>query len=159
MAAKKTPAPKLELPPDVTAADLKYPEYPEYDTPEYEAFLAARRGDHGGQLVFYHVPAGRKAPEWVLTTLRIGGAGKRGTTERFYGIGVADGKVYTVGKGPHVTAVVTVHLSYKNIERLRKYVELWEKGMAYAGAIRDRISTRRARGQAYRAEGRTSWMW
>lgn len=157
MTKKKQPT-RL-LPPDVTEADTKYPKTPEYDTPEYKILREVTRGEHGGVLTFYHVPAGRKAPEWVLTTLRIGGAGRRGTTERYYGIGVADGKVYTVGRGPHVTNVVTVYLSHLNVERLRTYAELWEKGMADAQAIRDRIGTRRAQGQLHRQQGHQSWYW
>lgn len=166
MTAKKTAGPAKgpapQLPPDVTAADLKWPKTPEYGTPAYREWLKVideiRRRTDAGQLTFYHVPAGRKAPDWVLTTLRIGGAG-RGATERYYGVGVADGKVYTVGRGPHVAAVVTIHLHPGNWDRLRKYADLYEKGMADAQAVRDRISSRRAQGQLHRAAGRTHWYW
>lgn len=54
---------------------------------------------------------------------------------------------------------VEVHLKQDNVERLRKYLELWTKGMADAGGIRDRISSRRAQGQMERAAGRSYWRW
>lgn len=153
--AKPAPKPATPLPPDVTADDLKYPLAPKNRTGEYnERWMLLReeiRKANGGMLTFYHVPAGRKAPEWVLTTLRISGGGARGTTDRYYAIGLADGKLYTVGSGPHVTAVVTVYLHPNNWDRLQKYADLWVKGMAEAGAIRDQISSRRMQGQMRRA--------
>ena len=55
--------------------------------------------------------------------------------------------------------VVKVHLSKDNLARLDRHVKLYLDGLAKAGQIRDRISSRRAQGQIYRAEGRSSWMW
>lgn len=152
--AKSEPRP---LPPDVIESDCKWPGEGEY-LPWEEREKLNLRDTH--QLTFYRVPNGRHAPEWVLCVLLISKA-RRGSdhADRFYAIGVSDGKIYTVGKGPHVTDEVTIHLNKSNVERFLKYHALYLKGLADAGSIRDRISTRRARGQQYRAEGRTSWMW
>lgn len=153
-----------ELPPDVLTEDCEYrrgitdPD----DKAEWEAHWVFRKklSDESlpDVLTFYLVPG---CGGWVLTTLHISKAGKRspGTPDRTYGIGLKDGKVYTVGRGPHVTQVVEVYLRRDNYERLTKYVELWKKGMADAGGIRDRISSRRAQGQQHRAAGRTHWRW
>lgn len=163
MAAKK---PARPLPPDVTEADTRYPERPLSWERQKELGLTPEAG-WSGRLVFYRVggaSARRGELGWVLTTLLIGHAGSRAraagcATDRSYGIGVADGKVYRVGRGPHVTDEVEVHVSEDNVERLGKYLELWRRGMADAGAVRDRISSRRAQGQLYRQQGRTSWTW
>ncbi len=156
--AKKAATPKRELPPNVTEADLAYPASGHHLPYERQKELGL---DYSigwtGRLLFYRVPNGRKAPEWVLTTLLIGKA--KNTPDRYYGIGLADSKVYTVGKGPHVTEEVEVIVSADNVERLMPLIELWRKGMADASSIRDRISSRRAQGQAHRAAGRSSWTW
>lgn len=149
MTAKKTPA--QDLPPDVLAADLKYPELGKFlpYAKQQELGLETTR------LTFYKTKGG-----WMLTTLAISNA-RRGSSfeDRTYAIGVADSKIYTVGGGPHVLTKVEVILTIDNVERLAKYIELWKKGMAEAGSIRDRISSRRAQGQLHRAAGRTSWRW
>lgn len=159
MATKRTaPKPEYKLPDGIVLADLQYPEHGHHLPYETQRELGLDYSSGWtGRLTFYYIPAGRKAPEWVLTTLLIGKG--KGTPDRYYGIGVADSKVYTVGRGPHVVAEIEVHPSADNIERLRPYIELWKKGMEDASAIRNRISSRRAQGQLYRAAGRTSWMW
>lgn len=109
-------------------------------------------------LTFYQV----KGIGWVLTTLHISNPSRRqaaGTPARTYAIGLTDRKVYTVGKGPHVLKSVEVHLKNSNLERMQKYIDLYREGMGNAGQIRDRISSRRAQGQLYRAAGRSSWNW
>jgi hypothetical protein len=153
--ATKKPVQMTELPPDVEPEDLKYPE-PGRGLP-WE-----RRKELGLEdlysLTFYRV----RDLGWVLCTLHISNPSRKaaaGTTARTYGIGVADGKVYTVGRGPHVTKEVEVYLSGDNLDRLSRYVDLWKKGMEDASAIRDRISSRRAQGQLHRAAGRTHWTW
>lgn len=160
-AKKKMTTTAADLPPDVTPADV---EYPKSGTGLTYSELA-ELGLDSHHLTFYRVAAsGRdRAPGWVLCTLHISNPGRRtspaGQTARTYAVGVADEKVYTVGRGPHVTAVVEVWLTKDNLPRLRRYVELWRKGMADAGSIRDRISSRRAQGQLHRAAGRTHWSW
>lgn len=143
--AKKTPAAKL--PPDVLTDDCKYGGTPlPYDENKPRT------------LTFYHT----EKFGWVLCTLHISNPSRRqaaGTTARSYGIGVADSKIYTVGKGPHVTAECTVCLNQENLPRLQRYVDLYLKGLGDAGQIRDRISSRRAQGQLYRNAGRSSWGW
>ena len=141
-----------DLPPDVLPGDCEYPKY----NP------AAKRlpDDTPMSLTFYKT----ERLGWVLTTLHISNPSRsqrgRGVdAARTYGIGVSDSKVYTVGRGPHVTAEVTVYLTADNIGRLTRYLELYRKGLADASSIRDRISSRRAQGQLYRSEGRSSWRW
>ncbi len=137
--------PPRALPPDVTEADCKY---------DYEASLSYREFPEGTNLplTFYKV-GGKDARAdwgWVLTTLIISGKGRRGSTDRYYSIGVDDSKIYTVGRGPHVQAVVEVYITTKNRDRLWKYVELHQKGLGEAQTIRDRIGSRRAQGQLFR---------
>lgn len=109
-------------------------------------------------LTFYQVggSGARSDRGWVLCTLNIG---KGRGTARTYGIQLSNEKVCRVGSGPHVLQVVEVRVNKTNKDRLWKYVELHQKGLAAAGQIRDRISTHRAQGQIFRAEGRTSWSW
>lgn len=142
------------LPPDVVEADLSYDSSHRLDWKE----LPEGTTYH---LTFYQVGgegARSKQLRWVLCTLNISGKGK-GQTERYYGIEVETQQVCRVGRGPHVVKVVTVYLSKKNLKRLQRYVDLHQSGLAQAGSIRDRISTRRAIGQQKRAEGRTTWWW
>lgn len=153
-AAKTT---KVELPPDVTVADTAYPKFDDKNRIPYQELEALGLGTCGSELTFYQVK-GARVNDWVITTLLIGGAGKRGTTARYYGITIG-GNVCRVGKGPHVLKEVKVYLNKDNLPRLQKYVDLYNKGLADAGMVRDRISTRRAQGQIHRANGRTSWMW
>ena len=149
------------LPPDVKAGDLKH--VCRYGDKAYTDDMQAkdreiRNAGHYGALTFYLV----KNTGWVLTTLHISNPSRRqasGTPARTYGIGVADSKVYTVGRGPHVEKEVTVYLDSTNIDRLQRYADLWVKGMEDASAIRDRISSRRAQGQLHRAAGESHWRW
>jgi hypothetical protein len=143
-----------DLPPDVRASDLEFAK--EGDGLSWDERKTLPEGAQY-ELTFYQV----KNRGWVLTTLLIGKAGRRraGREDRTYGIEVATEQIVRVGFGPHVTKTVSVRFKKSNIERLRKYIDLWLKGMESAGNIRDRISTRRAQGQLYRAQGRTSWMW
>ena len=143
----------IELPPDVAEADVKWPTgHPQY-TPEQKEKLEASGFDYYQPLTFYKT----SGFGWVLTTLLIG-KGRGNQPDRYYGY-TLDGKSVRVGRGPHVTAEVGVYLSPANFDRLFKYVELWSKGMAAAGGIRDRISSRRAQGQEHRALGHSSWRW
>jgi len=156
-----------ELPSDVVPGDLKhtaggFPSEPDAIDAYYAArkALSARLEAAGAEelaytpLTFYRTDSFG----WVLTTLKISN-GKRGREDRYYAVGVRDGNVYRVGNGPHVKATAIAYLRPDNADRLWKYVELWLKGAAAAGGIRDRISSRRAQGQAERAAGRMSWRW
>jgi hypothetical protein len=147
MATEKETA-KVELPPNVIAADLKYPE-----SGKGVYSRLKELGLDATQLTFYKTTGFG----WVLTTLGISNAG-RAATARSYGI-TLDGKCCRVGRGPHVTATVSVYLSTDNWNRLLPYIELYRKGLAEAGTVRDRISTRRAQGQIHRANGETYWRW
>lgn len=151
MAAKKT---SRKLPANVKESDLKY-DY-KAGTP-YEKLR--EMGNVPASLTFY-----KTNDRWVLTTLHISNPSRSNrakgiTAARTYSIGVDDKKIYTVGRGPHVTDEITVYVTNDNIERLMPMLELWVKGMAEAGTIRDRTSSRRAMGALHRANGRTSWMW
>jgi hypothetical protein len=143
-----------ELPVDVKESDLKYPEHGK-GLPYKQL---QELGMDYGSLTFYKTTG----LGWVLTTLHISNPSRRqaaGTAARSYGISVSDGKIVTVGRGPHVTKEIQVYLSQDNIDRMMKYVQLHQKGLADAGQIRDRISSRRAQGQLYRSAGRSSWTW
>jgi hypothetical protein len=155
----KTSKTVRELPPNVNPSDTVYPRRTSYDD-SYWTFQKTLReiGLETSTLTFYKTTG----IGWVLTTLHISNPSRRqssSTPPRTYGIGVADSKVYTVGRGPHVTEEVTIYLTPENYDRLKVYVQLWTKGMADASQIRDRISSRRAQGQLHRSNGRTSWMW
>jgi hypothetical protein len=145
-----------DLPPDVIPSDLAFAEDDRLSWDERKELPEGCQYE----LTFYQVK-GRKVNDWVLITLLIGKAtGRRaGAADRSYAIQVSDEKVCRVGFGPHVLKTVTVRFKKSNLKRLQRYVDLWLKGMESAGSIRDRISTRRAQGQLYRAQGRTSWMW
>jgi hypothetical protein len=158
MTEKKVPT---NLPEGVLPEDLKYNDKAHLP---YSAFVVGEDGvpELPQTLTFYQT----QGFGWCLMTLEIS-RGKRGHADRSYGVIVGGtseqnrrrGEVCRCGNGPHVTAVVTVWLNTENAERLKGYVAMWKKGMADAGMIRDRISTRRAKGQQMRAEGRTRWQW
>lgn len=174
MAEKKKPAAKpVLLPPEVLKEDTEYlrhagnmseEEYAAWRKKDSElnAVLKEMVGeDHAYRvkvLTLHKIKGGRTGDHWVVATLPISKS-KNGFADRTYAIGVEDGKVYRVGKGPHVVATVEVHVRPENFERVKRYVELYAKGLENAGVIRDRISTRRAMGALYRAEGRSSWSW
>lgn len=138
---------KIELPPDVIEADSKRPSYEDSRKPwrqEGEEDLYS--------LTFYKVQGSRIKDNWVILTLPIDNKG------RSYVISL-DGNCGRAGRGPHVKAIVMIHLHAGNADRLRKYIDLWKKGMSDAGSVRDRISSRRAEGQVRRANGERSWQW
>jgi hypothetical protein len=157
MKPKPEPA---KLPPDVTPDDLKWP------APVYEGDRVVQPSRHlpysklkelglqSDELLFYKTARFG----WVLTTLLIA-KGRGNQPARYYGISVTDGQTVRVGRGPHVTDEVTVHLSTDNLERLMRYIKLWNTGMENSGTVRDRISSRRAQGQIERAAGHSSWRW
>lgn len=96
--------------------------------------------------------------EWFIPTLTIASS-RRHATRRTYAVGVSDKKTYRLGMGPHVTATFKVRTTPKNFARMLPYLELRQTGSENANKIRDRISSRRAQGQLFRAEGRSSWYW
>lgn len=148
---KKNPK-KTALPPDVLPADTKWPSYAASAKP----WRVREHADLPLSLTFYQTAKG-----WFCCTLHISNASRRqaaGTAARTYAVG-EDGKVYTLGRGPHVLTEVQVHLTSDNIARLGRWVALYRQGLADAGSIRDHISSRRAQGQLYRAAGRSSWTW
>ena len=95
---------------------------------------------------------------WCIPTLLIGKASGRQTTDRTYATTLA-GKPCRIGKGPHVTRVVTVYVTTARLQALQRFLDLRTKGAADAGQIRDRISSRRAQGQVERAAGNSYWRW
>jgi hypothetical protein len=138
-----------DFPPDVIEADTKWP--PPDDNPK--PWRTGNDADVPRSLTFYKVQGARIKDAWVIVTLPIDNRG------RSYVVQCETGSTGRAGRGPHVKAEVTVYLTRKNIDRLRRYVDLWRKGAAEAGMIRDRISTRRVQGQIERAKGKTSWRW
>lgn len=132
-----------DLPPKVLVADTKYPDYQKEERLQEE-------------LTFYKT----SGFGWVLRTLFISRSPNRNYPDRYYGIAVDDGRSVRVGGGPHILATVTVYVKEGiRAEALKCYLELLNAGTINAGEIWDRISTRRARGQEYRAQGRTHWKW
>lgn len=147
MSKKVTKKIESDLPPDVISDDLKSGGYK-------DLFSEMKEGVQLPYiLTFYKVQGSRIKDDWVLLTLPIDNKG------RSYVVQVSSGNLGRAGKGPHVKATVVVYLKKSNIDRLRKYLDLWFKGMIEAGAVRDRISSRRAIGQVHRANGRTHWSW
>lgn len=142
------PEASKDLPADVKAADLVYPKYTSKTKIAWDKLK--EQGFTGDCLRFYKTTGFG----WVLTTLLISNPSRRhraDATARTYGV-TLDGRLVRVGLGPHVVAKCSVYVTTANWERLSKYVELWKKGMELAGNTRDRISTRRAQGQAYRSQ-------
>jgi len=142
-----------DLPPNVTVADLEYPTGNNIDWETRKQLGLEELYD----LVFYKT----SGLGWLIATLHIKNPSRRqrGAAARTYAVGINDGKVYRVGLGPHVLKTITVYLSKTNLDRLGNYIRLWKQGLAEAGTVRDRISSRRAQGQIYRSQGRTSWRW
>lgn len=150
MAKSKMPAPVVaDLPPDVIEDDTKYVSLTIADHDKVPADIR-----YSG-LTFYKTAAFG----WVVCTLPISSGRRQGLPDRTYAIKVDGGAICRVGRGPHVLKTVTVYVYQRNIGRLQKYVDLWLKGMAAAGSVRDRISSRRAEGQVKRAQGLHSWRW
>lgn len=153
--------PKLPpLPLGIVPSDLEYPTYGK-NMKDYEK----KRIIH--TLKLYYVGEegafGRddQYTGWMITTLHIANAKRRAPgqeTARTYAVDLK-GNVVRIGNGPHVTHQITVMVRQDRLKDLKPLVDLYIKGCADAGAIRDRISTRRAQGQIYRAEGRRSWTW
>lgn len=133
-----------ELPKGITSADLKYPGYEEGD---------ARNYDERSFELWFTTGFG-----WVIPTLDITTSGRRGMPRRTYAV-TLKGDVVRVGQGPHVTETVTVYVRLARVEALKPFTDLRTKGLAEAGQVRDRISSRRAQGQMERQAGRRSWYW
>lgn len=132
----RKPDPVLsDLPPDVVAADLDWKTAgPSHTYEEQKALGLDYDTGWTGELRFYFTAKFG----WCLCTLPIS-KGQGNSPPRTYGIKLS-GEIVTMGKGPHVLKDVTVLIRPANYERLKKYVDLWKKGMADAGGIRDRIS-------------------
>lgn len=157
MAPRTLTAP--DLPPGVVAADMKYPET-KYNRKTFKPIrgtevLARDHGDHG-QLTFYNV----RGFGWCIGTLHIRNQSTRarqrhGEMEaRTYAVRVSDGGVVRIGLGPHVVGTVSIYIRESRVKDLQKYIDLYNSGSESAHQIRDRISTRRARGELMRRE----WM-
>ena len=134
---------KLELPPGITVEDTKWG-----GSADANVYALG----NSGQITFYKTSLG-----WVITTLGIANS-TRGQAARSYAI-TLDGAICRVGQGPHVTAQVTIYIKASRVEALKKYTDLYTKGMVAAGTTRDRISSRRAEGSQMRAEGHHTWHW
>lgn len=140
-----------DLPPNVETADTKYNYAKAVSYKQLTELGLDYNSGWPGALTFYFT----ERFGWCITTLAISG----GNPPRTYGIAIKGDSIVTIGRGPHVKKIVEVQLSTDNLERLTPYLKLWLKGMAEAGAIRDRISSRRAEGSLRRSQGQTSWRW
>lgn len=143
----KPAAPKQELPPLVKQEDVDQRDYK-------DAFGYAELEQHGLPHYFYKLYYIKTGNGWLIRTLHISNAKKRSgyQTDRSYAVSLGDGKVYTVGGGPHVLAEVAVRVDKKNVARLKPHLDIYLKGLADAGTIRDRISSRRAQGALRRSD-------
>lgn len=148
-AAKKTATPASRpLSKGIRASDLKYPKHEDCDPDANRRLGAALGGTYAHSFeIWFTEGAG-----WVIPVLKISNARTSGGTRREYSICIEDGKIWCVGRGPHVLETKTVYISNKNIDRLEKFIEILAKGCLAANAIRDRISTRRARTQELRSQ-------
>lgn len=93
---------------------------------------------------------------WCMPTLDISGARRGQDTRRSYGVkleGDIKDSVVTMGSGPHILATVVVYVRESRKDALQPFLERRTAGLAVAGEIRDRISTRRANTIARRGSG------
>lgn len=127
-----------KLPFDLEKSDLSYPkDYKERVIHTIELYEVERAG-------------------WVIATLGISSGNKYAA--RTYSVD-ANGKVWRVGKGPHVKQTITAYVTEKSAKRLAELIRLHNSGAIEANTIRDRISSRRAQGQINRMKGMSSWRW
>ena len=145
---------KIALPKGIKASDLKYPNYKSKNKLVYE-------GAHRGSLTFHYVPS----RGWVIATLPISNARRNsGFEDRTYAIEVqekpytpGEHNIVTVGKGPHITKTIQVYITTKRVKALKPYIDIFSKGLASAGNIRDRISTRRTQTVLRRSGSPLGW--
>lgn len=132
----------VKLPVGILKSDLKYPKFEDNAYKTFELWDVRGFG-------------------FVIPSLLISKAGRRSTlkTDRVYATGVDNGKIYRVGKGPHVLSTTVIYVKKSRESALQKFLDLRDQGSADANMIRDRISSRRAQGQLNRAAGRSSWAW
>jgi hypothetical protein len=160
-------ATKRDLPNGILVSDLKYPESLPYPDGEMsDADWDARHAEQAKTRVEHTFTFYKTAQfGWCMLTLHISNGSRnqraRGvTTERSYAVPVNNpDSIVRVGLGPHVTDQFTLYLRRDRLDALKFYVELNNKGLAAAGNVRDRISTRRAQGAMHRANGERSWRW
>lgn len=140
-----------KLPFNLLKSDLDYPKYKSHATKkQYEEQRVAHT------IRLYDVTG----IGWVVATLKISNGGRSvdNSAARTYAVD-SNGKVWRVGKGPHVLQTVTAYVTNARLKNLSPLVELYTKGSMDANVIRDRISSRRAQGALYRSQGRNSWRW
>ncbi len=137
---KPKAAPLPALPPGIQAGDLKFP--------MYKSAYLQDLGNGYEQRVQFDM-WNTTAFGWCIPTLGIKAVSRRAyaagvTTARTYATRVSDGAVVRIGFGPHVVGKVTVYVRKGRAKALKAYVDMWLKGQGDAGAVRDRISSRRA---------------
>lgn len=132
----------------ILAQDLAYPSYaddankPATDFGEYGTFTLHKTERFG----------------WCIATLFIS-RGKRGQPDRTYGISIDGKETVSIGNGPHVTETIRVHVTNGRKAALQPLQDLYVEGLKRANDVRDRRSSRIAKGQEMRAAGRTRWRW
>jgi hypothetical protein len=135
------------LPKGILESDIVAPNWDDEDGTDYT------QGE-GGRLILYKTARFG----WVINTLFIS-RGKRGQPDRSYGIAIDTDEVVSCGNGPHVTETATVYLRKSRLEALKPLIDQYVSGMQRANSIRDRRSSRIAKGREMRAQGRTRWTW
>jgi hypothetical protein len=155
MAKTETKAPVL--PAGITAKDLTRPKWDDKDGFARDSSFDTR------EFELWHTPGFG----WCIPTLDIA-AGRRGQPRRTYAVLVRElpklsaGEAVTVariGQGPHVTSQQVVYVRASRLKALQPFLDLRTAGLAAAGQVRDRISSRRAQGQQEREAGNHSWRW
>ena len=130
----------VELPKGILKSDTKYPSW----NPKSKNRQVYDVGNHG-ELTFHKT----ETFGWVIATLPIANA-RKDFVARTYAVSVepkpysTDHQIVTVGNGPHVLSTIKVYITTKRLKALQPFIDTYNKGMASAGNIRDRISTRRA---------------
>jgi len=85
----------------------------------------------------------RTAKGWFVCTLPISKSKK--FADRTYAVDER-GEVWSLGKGPHVLETMRVIVMKSRLKALKELVDLHNKGLVKANEIRDRRSSRMARG-------------
>lgn len=136
----------VKLPAGILKSDLSYPKFEDNTYKTFELWDVRGIG-----FVIPSLLISKTSPRRRL-------ANPNASTDRYYATAL-DGKIYRVGKGPHVLSTTVVYVKKSRESALQKFLDLMDKGSADANMIRDRISSRRAQGAMYRAQGRSSWTW
>jgi hypothetical protein len=131
--------PHTVLPKGILKSDLK--------EPSWKSKVKMAEDDRGYSLKFeiWYCSYGWCIPTLLIAHSRRANQGFSGG-DRTYAVAVNTGSTLRVGNGPHIKARHTVYVKASRLSALQKFVDLQRTGAEDANTVRDRISTRRARG-------------